>query len=325
MKRGVYVATADQIKMLIEAHVLKNDDRFKTLVLQLAAYEAKLGHTSFAREIRELLNKNRNEDVKIIHFSKEISELIGITYSDQRIAELVVANDIKDRIKRILKEYQMREKLRKYHLSNRRKILLEGPPGTGKTMTASVISTEIGLPLCTIKMDKLMTKFMGETGVKLRGIFDAIKEKPAVYFFDEFDAIGADRSKENDVGEIRRILNLFLQFIEQDDSESIIIAATNNSKQLDPALFRRFDDVIHYLLPDELQIPSLIINRLGQFSSNQIYDFMDNIVDAAKSLSHAELSKACDDAIKATIMSDNKIVQGELLLQMIREKIGAYS
>lgn len=94
---------------------------------------------------------------------------------------------------------------------------------------------------------------------------------------------------------------------------------------MDPALFRRFDDVIHYLLPDELQIPSLIINRLGQFSSNQIYDFMDNIVDAAKSLSHAELSKACDDAIKATIMSDNKIVQGELLLQMIREKIGAYS
>ncbi|WP_372009134.1 AAA family ATPase [Paenibacillus chitinolyticus] len=319
------MATADQIKMLIEAHVLKNDDRFKTLVLQLAAYEAKLGHTSFAREIREILNKSRNEDVKIIHFNKEISELIGITYSDQRIAELVVANDIKDRIKRILKEYQMREKLRKYHLSNRRKILLEGPPGTGKTMTASVISTEIGLPLCTVKMDKLMTKFMGETGVKLRGIFDAIKEKPAVYFFDEFDAIGTDRNKENDVGEIRRILNLFLQFIEQDDSESIIIAATNNSKQLDPALFRRFDDVIHYLLPDELQIPSLIINRLGQFSSNEIHNCMNDIVKAAESLSHAELSKACDDAIKATIMSDKKTVQGELLLQMIKEKIGAYS
>ncbi|NMM52277.1 AAA family ATPase [Paenibacillus aquistagni] len=319
------MATADQIKMLIEAHVLKNDDRFKTLVLQLAAYEAKLGHTSFAREIREILNKSQNEDVKIIHFNKEISELIGITYSDQRIAELVVANDIKDRIKRILKEYQMREKLRKYHLSNRRKILLEGPPGTGKTMTASVISTEIGLPLCTIKMDKLMTKFMGETGVKLRGIFDAIKEKPAVYFFDEFDAIGMDRNKENDVGEIRRILNLFLQFIEQDDSESIIIAATNNSKQLDPALFRRFDDVIHYLLPDELQIPSLIINRLGQFSSNEIHSCMNDIVKAAESLSHAELSKACDDAIKAAIMSDKKTVQGELLLQMIKEKIGAYS
>jgi len=319
------MATADQIKMLIEAHVLKNDDRFKTLVLQLAAYEAKLGHTSFAREIREILNKNRNEDVKIIHFNKEISELIGITYSDQRIAELVVADDIKDRIKRILEEYQMREKLRKYHLSNRRKILLEGPPGTGKTMTASVISTEIGLPLCTIKMDKLMTKFMGETGVKLRGIFDAIKEKPAVYFFDEFDAIGTDRNKENDVGEIRRILNLFLQFIEQDDSESIIIAATNNSKQLDPALFRRFDDVIHYLLPDELQIPSLVINRLGQFSSNEILNCMNDIIKAAQSLSHAELSKACDDAIKAAIMSDKKKVQGELLLQMIKEKIGAYS
>lgn len=318
------MATADQIKMLIEAHVLKNDDRFKTLVLQLAAYEAKLGHTSFAREIRNILSKSPNEDVKIIHFNKEISELIGITYSDQRITELVVANEVKERIERILKEYQMREKLRKFHLDNRRKILLEGPPGTGKTMTASVVSFEIGLPLCTIKMDKLMTKFMGETGAKLRAIFDAIQEKPAVYFFDEFDAIGTDRNKENDVGEIRRVLNLFLQFIEQDDSESIIIAATNNSKQLDPALFRRFDDVIHYLLPDEMQIPSLIINRLGQFSSDEILNCMNDIIKVAKSLSHAELAKACDDAIKATIMTDQKTVQGEVLLQMIKEKIGAY-
>jgi len=318
------MATANQIKMLVEAHILKNEERFKTIVLQLAAHEAKLGHTSFARELRDLLNK-QNSNVKIIQFNKDVGELIGISVGDHRLTELVVAEDVKDRIKRILSEFQMREKLKKFGLSNRRKILLEGPPGTGKTMSASVIATEIGLPLCTVKMDKLMTKFMGETGAKLRGVFDAIKDVPAVYFFDEFDAIGTDRSKDNDVGEVRRILNLFLQFIEQDTSESIIIAATNNSRLLDPALFRRFDDIIHYDLPDEKQIPNLIINRLGQFLPADINKYMSEIVETGKSLSHAELAKACDDAVKETIMSDRKKVQSEFLTKMIKEKLGAYS
>jgi SpoVK/Ycf46/Vps4 family AAA+-type ATPase len=319
------MATANQIKMLVEAHMLKNDERFKTVVLQLAAYEAKLGHTSFARELRDLLRIDQNKNIEIIQFNKDISELIGITLGDHKLNELVVSIDIKERINRVLNEYQMREKLRKFGLENRRKILLEGPPGTGKTMTASVIATELILPLCTIKMDKLMTKYMGETGTKLRLIFDAIKESPAVYFFDEFDAIGTDRNKDNDVGEIRRVLNLFLQFIEQDESESIIIAATNNLKLLDTALFRRFDDVIHYSYPDEVQIPKLVMNRLGQFSPEDIDLNMQNIITLGKSLSHAELAKACDDAIKEAIMTDKKYVQTEQLAKMIKEKIEAYS
>ncbi|MBD8497982.1 AAA family ATPase [Paenibacillus arenosi] len=315
------MATAAQIKMLVEAHVSKNDDRFKTIVLQLAAHEAKLGHTSFARELRGILNNNQNSNYKIIEFSKDIDELIDTTIGEHRLAELVVTNEIKDRIYRILKEYQMREKLTKYGLSNRRKILLEGVPGTGKTLSASIIATEIGLPLCTIKMDKLMTKYMGETGTKLRVVFDAIKEYQAVYFFDEFDAIGTDRNKDNDVGEVRRVLNLFLQFIEQDDSESIIIAATNNPQLLDPALFRRFDDVIHFALPSKRQIPDLIINRLGQFAPPENSIDMENILDISGSLSHAELTKACDDSIKEAIMSDKKTVTSEQLLKMIKEKV----
>lgn len=320
MKWGEYMATATQIKMLVEAHVSKNDDRFKTIVLQLAAHEAKLGHTSFARELRSILNKDQNSDVKIIQFNKDISELIGTTIGDYRLSELIVTHEIKERINRILNEYHMKDKLEKFGLRNRRKILLEGLPGTGKTLSASIIATEIGLPLCTIKMDKLMTKYMGETGTKLRAVFDAIKENQAVYFFDEFDAIGADRNKDNDVGEIRRILNLFLQFIEQDDSESIIIAATNNPQLLDPALFRRFDDVIHYTLPSEGQIPDLIINRLGQFASYEVLE-MERIIAISKSLSHAELTKACDDAVKEAIMSDKKTVESEQLIKMIKEKI----
>ncbi|MEK4455248.1 AAA family ATPase [Paenibacillus sp. FSL L8-0506] len=315
------MATATQIKMLIEAHVSKNDDRFKTIVLQLAAHEAKLGHTSFARELRSILNKDQHNNVNIIQFNKDISELINTTVGDYRLSQLVVADEIKERISRILNEYHMKDKLKKFGLQNRRKILLEGLPGTGKTLSATIIATELGMPLCTIKMDKLMTKYMGETGTKLRAIFDAINEYQAVYFFDEFDAIGTDRNKDNDVGEIRRVLNLFLQFIEQDDSESIIIAATNNPQLLDPALFRRFDDVIHYTLPNDTQIPSLLLNRLGQFAPKLSKLDFENIINIGRTLSHAELTKACDDAIKAAIMSDKKIVASEQLIKMIKEKI----
>src|SRR4051794_5913480 len=132
------MATATQIKMLIEAHVSKNDDRFKTIVLQLAAHEAKLGHTSFARELRSILNKDQQSNVKIIQFNKDISELIGTTVGDYRLKELIVADEIKERINRILSEYQMKDKLKKFGLHNRRKILLEGLPGTGKTLSASI-------------------------------------------------------------------------------------------------------------------------------------------------------------------------------------------
>jgi SpoVK/Ycf46/Vps4 family AAA+-type ATPase len=111
-------------------------------------------------------------------------------------------------------------------------------------MTASVIASELELPLYTVQVDKLVTKFMGETSARLRQIFDNVEIQQGIYLFDEFDAIGADRTLDNEVGEMRRVLNSFLQFIEQDASDSIIIAATNNQKMLDQALFRRFDDVL---------------------------------------------------------------------------------
>lgn len=133
-------------------------------------------------------------------------------------------------------------------------------------MTASVIANEVNLPLYVIQIDKLVTKYMGETSVKLRQVFDYIEEYPGVYLFDEFDAIGADRSMDNDVGEMRRILNSFLQYLENEDSFSLIIAATNNPSILDKALFRRFDDVLEYFLPDEDQILRIMKNKLDGYS-----------------------------------------------------------
>lgn len=316
------MATADQIKMLVKAHMDRNDERFKTVVLQLAAYEAKLGHTSFARELRDILMSERNKKIQVVPFNKDLNELIMATIEVKHLSELVVMDEIQDRIKRILSEYRAQEKLKKHGLTNRRKILFTGPPGTGKTLTASVIASELHLPLCTIITDKLVTKYMGETSAKLRSIFDVIHENTAVYFFDEFDAIGSERSLENDVGEIRRVLNSFLQFIEQDKSTSLIIAATNNPQLLDQALFRRFDDVIHYKIPDSNQVEKLILNRLGEFVSNNLN--LNEIIAQSQSLSHAEITNACDDSIKETILTDKSSVDEETLLKMIIEKKQAY-
>ena len=205
---------------------------------------------------------------------------------------------------------------------NRRKILIEGKPGTGKTMTASVIASELALPLYTVQVDKLVTKFMGETSARLRQIFDNMEVQQGIYLFDEFDAIGADRSLDNEVGEMRRILNSFLQFIEQDSSDSIIIAATNNQKMLDQALFRRFDDVLHYDLPGQSEINRLIKKKIETYDSN--FKVSKRLLEVALGLSQAEISRACDDAIKISILDDCDISESTLM-SLLQERHDIYA
>jgi len=315
------VATAEQLKMLIKSHFDQNDERFRTIVLQLAAHEANQGHGALARDIRDLIDKSRNG--KVVPLNKELNELLHNATSDYRLSDLVVSEELRTRIERILREFKQRERLRKHGLGNRRKILLAGPPGTGKTMTAAVLAGELQLPFCTILVDKLVTKYMGETSAKLRQIFDAIREFPGVYLFDEFDAIGSERTLDNDVGEMRRVLNTFLQFIEQDRSDSLIVAATNSIKLLDQALFRRFDDVLYYDYPTQNEIVQLIENRLSGFGDFSTVDVLE-IAKFSKTLSHADITKACDDAIKEAILSDQTTVTLDLLRKMITERHSVY-
>jgi SpoVK/Ycf46/Vps4 family AAA+-type ATPase len=159
---------------------------------------------------------------------------------------------------------------------------------------------------------------MGETAAKLRLIFDAMITQRGVYFFDEFDAIGADRVASNDVGEIRRVLNSFLQFLEQDDSDSLIIAATNHMKMLDPALFRRFDDVIRYELPSRHLAQELMLNRLAVFGIDKIdWGKVSAITDG---LSYAEIARACDDAAREVVLSDERQIRTELLIGALKDR-----
>ncbi len=315
------MATGDQLKSLIKSGLEDDRERFITAALQVAAHEAKQGHSSLAQELRNIIDKMKNARVKVIPFTPDLHDLVLSTDPKDRLSDIVVSATLKNRIDKILTEYYQKDKLFKHGLHNRRKILLVGPPGTGKTMTASVIAKELSLPFYTVQMDKLVNKFMGETSAKLRQIFDVIKEQHGVFLFDEFDAIGAERNADNDVGEMRRVLNSFLQFIENDKSDSFIIAATNNSGILDQALFRRFDDILHYDMPDESEIKRLLDNCLSNYKGKLA---IKTIVNESKGLSHAEITHACRDAIKEVILADEGKVTTARLKTMINDRRNAY-
>ena len=197
-----------------------------------------------------------------------------------------------------------------------RHVLLEGPPGTGKTMTAAVLAHELSLPLLTIRLDSVFSKFLGETGSKLRLLFDAVAAQRAVYLFDEFDALGGDRAG-NDVGEARRILNSFLVFLEQASPESVVIAATNHLSILDRALFRRFDTVIRYRHPTDVESVSVLKSRLGPMGKGVRWATVRSNVGG---LSHAELVKAAEAAAKRSLLAGENRVSTAAMVKALGDR-----
>jgi SpoVK/Ycf46/Vps4 family AAA+-type ATPase len=318
------MATAEQLKSLIRSHISGDPEHFLAVALRVAAHEAGQGHGALAQDIRKLIEKSRLERRGLVQkLPQDIRGLVLSDDPDTPKKALVIPPALRDRIDRIIHEYRQQGKLKTHGLSHRRKIMLIGPPGTGKTMSAQVLAHELRLTLHTIQVDRLVTKFMGETSAKLRQIFDLIQADPGVYLFDEFDAIGGERTLENDVGEMRRVLSAFLQFIEQDTSDSIIVAASNSPRLLDRALFRRFDDTLYYKLPGDNERKRLIQNVLGAFLTTR-FGWKSVLADSKK-LCHAEIDQACRDAIKRAILNDDKKVNAATLCTMLKERQGAHN
>jgi len=320
------MATAQQVKALLRSYSEGDAEHFVSVALQIAAHAARTGKGHLAQELRDLVDgiKQKQQSgriggaVPIARPKGELAGLLAVTYPKTRLSEMVLGSATADALARVIREYRSVEKLRSHSLSARRKLLLVGPPGCGKTMTASALAGELKLPLFSVQLHGLITKYMGETAAKLHLVFDAMSEAPGVYLFDEFDAIGADRGTKNDVGEIRRVLNSFLQFLEQDDSDSLILAATNYVAMLDEALFRRFDDVIRYGRPDAKQTEQLIRNHLHVFLGKR--PGWKSIRGAAAGLSHAEIARACDDAAKDCVLSDREKIDTGMLVAALKER-----
>lgn len=313
------MATAEQIKALIRSHLNDDAEKFYTVALQLAAHEAHQGHGALAHDIRTIIDQARRErGPRVLKFPQDLRGLVLSEEPEVPKSALTMPKILMSRVERIIHEYRQQHTLKSHGLSHRRKVMFVGPPGTGKTMTARVLAHELRLTLHTVQVDKLVTKFMGETGAKLRQIFELIQNEPGVYLFDEFDAIGGERSLENDVGEMRRVLNAFLQFIDQDTSDSVIVVATNNPRLLDRALFRRFDDVLYYSIPDERSRKRLISNVLSAYMGPR-FSWRTVLADG-EGLSHAEIVDACRDAIKQAILTNKRTVASSLLRRMLKER-----
>ena len=325
------MASAEQIKALLKSHLEGDDDRFFSVAMQVAAHEARVGHGKLAQELRAIIDKAKSgyavrsgigrgpgAPVPIGRPRGELAELLEALYPSTRLAEMILSDVLAKQIHRVIREQRHAGKIVEHGLSPRRKLLLTGPPGTGKTLTASVLAGELGLPLFQVRLDGLITKFMGETAAKLRQIFDATSRTRGVYFFDEFDAIGSRRGIANDVGEIRRVLNSFLQMIEQDRSHSLVVAATNHAAILDSALFRRFDDILQYELPDASQVVRLLRARLsGSVAKGTRWQ---SLAEVAAGLSYAEITRASNEALKDALIHERAKVREKDVQAMLEER-----
>lgn len=323
------MANGDQLKALLRSFAEGDDRHFYAVAMQLAAHEAKQGHGKLAEELRQLMDAAKarrhvpgnHGSIPITRPKDELASLLSSSYPSMRLSDMVLGKPLLESLQQVLKEQRHLSKLRSHGLHPRRKLLLIGPSGTGKTMTAAALAGELGIPLFVVRLDALITKFMGETAAKLRQVFDAVASTRGVYFFDEFDAIGSQRGMANDVGEIRRILNSFLLMIEQDESSSVIVAATNHPDILDQALFRRFDDVVEYHAPSTEEIHALLRMRLANYlkPSKDIAE----LAQEAVGLSHADIARAAGDAVKEAVMGDQDCVTADVVRRQLRQRQAA--
>ena len=327
------MATARQIIALLSSHAQGDEEQFFSIALQVAASEARRGRREVAEELRKMVDKARQAKPRPQHkqvtgsdvaipISRprgELQSLLTATYPKTKLDDVVVRPEIRARLDRLIFQQSQRDRLREFAQTPNTRLLLVGPPGSGKTLTASALAGELHLPLFTVRLESVITRFMGETAAKLRLIFDQISSTRGVYLFDEFDAIGGRRTADNDVGEMRRVLNSFLQFLEEESStDSVVVAATNHPELLDRALFRRFDDILEYALPDDAAIKNVIASRLGSFATKRIA--WARVLEAAAGLSQAELVRACSEVMKDAVLRGKSTVSAEDLTASLRER-----
>jgi SpoVK/Ycf46/Vps4 family AAA+-type ATPase len=319
------MASADQLRALLRAYAKGDGALFQSVAMQIAANEARAGHGKLAEDLRDLIDEAKVRvpqpgptPIPLAKPRGEVADLLTVSYPNVRLADMVLTDDTRKALDRVLREHKTIREIRSHGLAPRKRLLLLGPPGTGKTLTASALAGELGLPLFVVRLDRLITRYMGETAAKLRLIFDAIAQTRAVYLFDEFDSIGSERGLSNDVGEIRRVVNSFLQMVEQDTSDSLIIAATNHANILDKALFRRFDDIIHFDIPTTPQLAAVLKAKLSGFKSGRMP--WVGLAKSAAGLSYGDITRAIEDAVKHAIIERRAVNKDDLAIAIAERK-----
>ncbi len=324
------MASAQQLIGLVKSHAEGDEKRFFDLAMQLAAAEEQKGHARLAEQLRQWAEAGQQPQrptrvapTPIAAPRGDLAGFLSASYPTTRLNDLILPAHIEDELSHIVTETRMTERLEEKGLRPRRRLLLAGPPGTGKTLTAEALAGELKLPLFTVLLHGLITKFMGETAQKLRMIFDAVRTNRGVYLFDEIDALAASRGSENDIGEARRILNSFLQFLDEDTGPSIVVATTNLPEILDRAVLRRFDLVLPYQLPDADAIGKAMRRRLRGFGVESV-NWRD-VVHHAEGLSTADVVAAGEDAARRAVLGNSSEIRTVAIVASLERRRSLHS
>ena len=320
------MSNVKQILAMLRSRAEGDDESFFSIALQVAASEARQGRRQTAEEMRAEIDKARaagsrgaSIPIQFSHPRGSIEGLLEMRQARFKLKDVVLSDALLGRFSDILRQQRKRDWLREHGKVPTRRILFVGPPGSGKTMTAEAVAGELGLPLFIIRLEGLITRYMGETAAKLRAIFDETAKRRGVYLFDEFDAVGGQRVATNDVAEMRRVLNSFLQFMEESNTtDSVIICSTNHPSLLDRALLRRYDQVLEFDAPSSEQVQKLIISNVPPLKASRLA--WKPIYSAAEGLSQAEIVRAVDDAVKMAILDEKSQLNTEDIVSRLRER-----
>lgn len=256
---------AELYKRLFKAIYTEDIVSLKKIAITIIQEERKLGHNVLADSLEKLtitekpkytlFDSRRNETglASLPKSKRNNSQLVSYIPREQLKHHMVLPEGVEERLLSIEQEYAARERLKRYNLVPKRKVLLYGPPGCGKTMSAERIAWNLGLPLLKVRFDSLLSSYFGESASNLRMVFDYCKNEPVVLLLDECDFIAKSRTTTQDVGEVPRIVNMLLTLLDEYDAPGLVIATTNLKVSLDEALFRRFDDVIEMALPGKIE------------------------------------------------------------------------
>jgi SpoVK/Ycf46/Vps4 family AAA+-type ATPase len=300
------MARADLLKDLFGSYQRRDDQMFRQTAAKVIEDERKKQHPVLANELQRILSngvrsldevRGRGSSLDAIPTNSERqTPLLALRTPDRYFEDLVLDSSTVNVLNRVLTEFRGWEILEAHGLSPTKRLLFCGPSGGGKTACAEAVAAELGLPMLYVRFDSVVSSLLGETAANIRKVFDYACRGQWVVFFDEFDAIGRSRDDSTEHGEIKRVVNSFLQLLDNFNGRSLLIAATNFEQVLDPAIWRRFDDVVRFDLPDGAGLEAIVLKRLRplQFTKKQVLI----LVEAIQGASFAEAEQVCFDVRK---------------------------
>lgn len=304
------MARGELMKKLLASY--GRDDEFHAVAEQIIAEEEKKNNRVLAKSLRRTLEAGSGRPsapkalAPLLPFPEAAADFIERVEPARTKANIMLSATNARVLLGLEKEFRRAEEVRRYGLPVRSKLLFCGPPGCGKTLCAEVFAAELGLPLFVVKLDQLISSYLGETAGNVRKIFEFARKQPCVLFFDEFDALARARDEIGEHNELRRVVNSLLLFIDRIQPKGFLIAATNLDQSLDPAVWRRFDEVIWFEKPNRSMIARFL--RLNFKNVSKDFDPCAH-AEALHGYSYAEIERICVQTIKSMVIERRKQVQ----------------